>query len=626
MEEWVGGLWDRFITKVARRDHPQAAVHLADVEKMLGVLFRALGGDAGLRVAAAADTRHGARRRLLERVAGTGEKAAHATLDLETLRLPPTLAWFPDRTLNRDLYLWLIALAAAAGPEALARVPAQELAPADWLRLNQAAVLRALARFPGLVPRYRRLADAVIAERIPPDRLPADEAAQERALRQALQQPGGVDTLPPLTGRKSRPAQPVPLWLYPAPATGTGPARKAAAAEAEEGGSVQADAEKRHHQAERTELPENESPFLLMFRAESLLSWAEYVKVNRDTDEDENPDAAETAANMDRLHLAPDDGKRVASKVRFDLDLPAAAEDDLVLEDGILLAEWDWRRHELKPDFCRLQTMTARDATAIPLPERLRRPARKLKSQFAALAPARRWLKGQPEGTELDIDACVRLHTDRLAGQHFSGAGAYLVMKQNERDLACLVLADLSLSTDAWVSDEQRVIDVIRDSLMLFGEALSATGDAFAFHGFSSLKRSLVRFHDIKAFDAPLDAAARGRIAALKPGWYTRMGAAVRHASSLLERQPAALRLLLILSDGKPHDIDLYEGRYGIEDTRHALIDARRAGIKPFCVTIDKEGAAYLPHMFGPGGFTVLRKPEELPLRLPLLYAQLTGR
>ncbi|MDK9723833.1 MAG: nitric oxide reductase [Sterolibacteriaceae bacterium MAG5] len=625
MEEWVGGLWDRFITKVARRDHPQAAVHLADVEKMLGVLFRALGGDAGLRVAAAADTRHGARRRLLERVAGTGEKSAHATLDMETLRLPPTLAWFPDKALNRDLYLWLIALAAAAGPEALARAPAREFSQDDWLRLNQAAVLRALARFPGLVPRYRRLADAVIAERIPPDRLPADEAAQERALRQALQQPGSVDTLPPLTERKSRPSQPVPLWLYPAPATGTGPARKAAAAEAEEGGSVQADAEKRHHQAERTELPENESPFLLMFRAESLLSWAEYVKVNRDTDEDENPDAADTAANMDRLHVAPDDGKRVASKVRFDLDLPAAAEDDLVLEDGILLPEWDWRRHELKSDFCRLQTMTARDATAIPLPERLRRPARKLKSQFAALAPARRWLKGQPEGTELDIDACVRLHTDRLAGQHFSGAGAYLAQNQRVRDLACLVLADLSLSTDAWVSDEQRVIDVIRDSLMLFGEALTATGDAFAFHGFSSLKRSLVRFHDIKAFDAPLDAAARGRIAALKPGWYTRMGAAVRHACSLLERQPAALRLLLILSDGKPHDIDLYEGRYGIEDTRHALIDARTRGIKPFCVTIDKEGAAYLPHMFGPGGFTVLRKPEELPLRLPLLYAQLTG-
>ena len=83
--------------------------------------------------------------------------------------------------------------------------------------------------------------------------------------------------------------------------------------------------------------------------------------------------------------------------------------------------------------------------------------------------------------------------------------------------------------------------------------------------------------------------------------------------------------LLLILSDGKPHDIDLYEGRYGIEDTRMALIEAREAGLKPFCVTIDREGANYLPHLFGPAGYTIVRKPGDLPDRLPLLYAQLTG-
>jgi nitric oxide reductase NorD protein len=279
----------------------------------------------------------------------------------------------------------------------------------------------------------------------------------------------------------------------------------------------------------------------------------------------------------------------------------------------------------LKPDHCRLQVMQARHVEPTPLPEHLRRPARKLRSQFAALAPARRWQKAQPDGTELDIDACVRLHADKLAGSSV-GAGAYLNQNRHERDLACLVLADLSLSTDSWVSDQHKVIDVIRDSLMLFGEALSSTGDSFGFYGFSSLKRGNVRFHAMKEFSAPFDNEARGRIAALKPGYYTRMGAAIRHSASLLEKQPAALRLLLILTDGKPHDMDHYEGRYGVEDTRMALIDARRQGIKPFCVTIDREGASYLPHMFGPAGFTVLRRPEELPLRLPMLYAQLTGR
>jgi nitric oxide reductase NorD protein len=619
MEEFVGGLWDRFITRTARRDHPEAAVKLVDLERTLGILFRALGGDAGLRVAPASSQRLGARRRWLSRVAATDDRAALASLDLETLRLPPEIAYFPERTLNRDLFIWLIAVAAHE-PEPSADA---------WIVRNQLATLRALKAFPGLLVRYERLVAAMLAERIAPDAMPADEAAQERAVRRAFAEPGTVAVLPRLTLRKAKPLQPVPLWLYPSPLNEAAKVSCGDTPPEKEG-----DEEKRQeevgvgdkcYQAERTEMPANESAMILAFRAESLLSWAEYIKVNRALDDDPNPDAKAIADDMDKLTVAQDN-ERVAAKVRFDLDLPSAAEDDLPLGPGIPLPEWDWKRHELRPDYCRLQIMQARHVEPIPLPEHLRRPARKLRNQFAALAPARRWLKAQPDGTELDVDACVRLHADRLAGQHFSNAGAYLSMIQRERDLACLVLADLSLSTDAWVSDTHRVIDVIRDSLMLFGEALSATGDRFAFHGFSSLRRGHVRFHDIKEFGAPFDATARGRIAALKPGYYTRMGAGIRHATTLLEKQPSALRLLLILSDGKPHDMDHYEGRYGIEDTRTALIDARRAGLKPFCVTIDRDGASYLPHMFGPGGFTVLRKPEDLPTRLPLLYAQISQR
>jgi nitric oxide reductase NorD protein len=614
MEEFVGGIWDRLITRVARRDYPAAAVRLVDIEKTLGVLFRALGGDAGLRVAGAAEQRHGARRRLLERIAGSGAKAPHAALDCETLRLPAQIALFAQHALNRDLYLWLIAIAAHE----------PEPSPDAWIVRCQVATLRALAHYPGLKPRYQRLVTAVLAERIAPAAMPADEAAQEEAVRQALRAPGTVTGLPLLQRAKAKALQPVPLWLYPSPLAAPTTAARQHVAHAAGDGGRQAETERKQYQAERTEMPDNEAPLLMMFRAESLLSWAEYIKVNRASDDDENPDAGRAAENMDQLTVAADDGQRIASKIRFDLDLPSAAEDDAPLSDGIPLPEWDHRRRELKPAFCRLQRLEARCVEPVALPERLRRPARKLKQQFAALAPARRWLKAQPDGSELDIDACVRLHADRMAGQQIAG-GAYLSHKRQDRDLACLVLADLSLSTDAWVSDSQRIIDVIRDSLMLFGEALTATGDSFGFYGFSSLKRGNVRFHEIKDFAAPFDSVARGRITALKPGYYTRMGAAIRHATSVLERQPAALRLLLLLSDGKPHDMDIYEGRYGIEDTRMSLIEARKAGIKPFCVTIDREGAAYLPHLFGPGGFTVLRKPEDLPTRLPLLYAQLTG-
>jgi nitric oxide reductase NorD protein len=615
MEEFVGGLWHKLITRAAHRAYPEAAVKLGDVEKTAGVLFRAFGGDAGLRVAAASATRHGARRRLLQRLAGVGERTEHAFRDDETLQLPGEIGLFPESALNRDLYLWLVALAACdGGPD----VP--------WIVRNQRAAKAALARFPGLGPRYRRLVDALLTLRIPPEQLPAGDAEVERAVRQALVEPGSVACLPACEARKARPPQPVPLWLYP----GFTPSQSANLPEAEgedrrESPPSGADGAAKRRRARRTDSPDGKSGFLMMFRAESLLSWVEYIKVDRPLDDDPDPGAAQRADELDELAVTRD-SRPTAARVKFDLDLPAAAQDDLPLGEGVPLPEWDYRKRLLRPDYCRAQVLVARDALPCALPVHLRKPAQKLRAQFAALQPARRWLKNQPEGAEPDLDACVRAIADRAAGNPGAEAGTYLAQLPCERDLACLVLADLSLSTDAWVTDYARVIDVVKDTLSLFAEALSATGDAFALYGFSSLKRGNVRMHQLKKFGDQYNGATRARIAALKPGYYTRLGAAIRYATQQLEEQPAQVRLLLILTDGKPNDTDHYEGRYGIEDTRVSVLEARRKGLRPFCVTIDREAEAYLPHLFGPGGFTIIRRPEELPLRLPRLYAQLTQR
>ncbi|MBP8213879.1 MAG: nitric oxide reductase [Propionivibrio sp.] len=610
MEEFVGKLWHNWATKAAGGSYPEATVTLKEVEKTAGILFRAFGGDPGLKVAAATTETHGARRRLMQRIAGSGERTTQARLDFETLRLPPEISTFPDKSLNRDLYLWLAALAAC-----------DESPDEPWHLRNQQATFNALRKFPGLKPRYERLVEAHLAIRIKPESMRDDEAAQETALRQALREPGSLELFPLLYHRDSRPPQPVPLWLVSsstaAPrtdgSTGDGIPNE---------GSGSDSTENPAHKAEQVETPKNESPFLLMFRAESLLSWGEYVRVNRAFDEDDDPDAGEAAKDMDQLSITSDAQTRV-SRVKFDLDLPSAAEDDTPIGDGLPLPEWDYRTNTLQADHCRLQPLIARDTAPAELPEALRKTAHRLRQQFAALAPARRWLKAQQDGPELDLDNCVRNIADRACGKT-PDQGAYLAQARCERDLACLLLADLSLSTDNWVSDSHRIIDVIRESLLLFAEAMSATGDRFGLYGFSSLKRSNIRFHLIKDFSSRYNAHARGRILALKPGYYTRMGAAIRQASRILVEQPASRRLLLLVSDGKPNDLDLYDSRYGIEDTRMAIHEARRMGLQPFCVTVDREGGAYLPYIFGPAGFTVIRKPEELPARLPLLYAQLT--
>ena len=160
MEETVGLLWHRLITRAAGGHFPKAAVKLKEIEKVAGVFFRALGGDPGLRVAAATADAHGARRSLLQRIAGADERISRGRMDIATLRLPPEIDALPERALNRDLYLWLAALAAGHGPgdaeadatadAALAPLPAggfDDAATAE-LRANQRATLRALGAGP----------------------------------------------------------------------------------------------------------------------------------------------------------------------------------------------------------------------------------------------------------------------------------------------------------------------------------------------------------------------------------------------------------------------------------------------------------------------------------------------
>ena len=610
MEEHVGALWHRLITRLASSRHPEAAVPLAEVAKTVGIVFRALGGDGGLQVEGADRTATNARRSWLQRIAGSGRDVELAWRDERSLRLPAVLDWFPERALNRDLYLWLAALAVED--------PGGQ---SGWFDHNQSLARRALEHFPGLASRYARLVAAHLAQRPRPERLPAAEAARERAIRAALERPGSVPVLP----HARRDPFPVPLWLHPAPPR---PAARAASAggtnDDDRSGASRELGDRRRRRAERVAEPE-EDRGLVTIRMENILTVGEFVRLDRSPEDEDDLDRAAAAAHdMDQIAVTRNN-RAAAARLKFDLDLPAEAYDDQVVGEGLRLPEWDWKRQRLQAEHCRVVTMLAADAAPCELPGHLRRTAKRLRQLFQALAPARVWHRGQPDGPEIDIDAYLRFATDRAAGSGIAADGLYKKFRSGDRDLACLLLADLSLSTDTWVDDHHRVIDVIRDSLFLFGESLAATGDRFGIYGFSSRRRDPVRVHVIKGFDEHYGGAVRGRISAIRPGYYTRMGAALRYGTKLLEAQPATRRLLLLLSDGKPNDLDKYEGRYGIEDTRHAVLAARRLGLQPYCVTVDEGGNDYLPHLFGSDGYTVIRRPSELPRRLPALYAHLTG-
>ena len=283
--------------------------------------------------------------------------------------------------------------------------------------------------------------------------------------------------------------------------------------------------------------------------------------------------------------------------------------------------EWDHRRGHYRKDWCvlRERDVHAGDPAFVEAAlERYRPQIRQLRRSFEALRGEDRRLRGEPYGEDVDLDALVRGHAELAAGGEL-GERLFVRRARHERDMVALFMVDMSGSTKGWINDCER------HALVLLCEALEVLGDRYAIYGFSGLTRKRCEVYRVKRFDEPYDHAVRERIAGIQALDYTRMGAAIRHLSGILARQPARTRLLLTLSDGKPDDFsDGYRGEYGIEDTRQALIEARRAGIHPFCITIDREASDYLPHMYGAANYTVVADVARLPTRLAELYRRLT--
>jgi nitric oxide reductase NorD protein len=293
-------------------------------------------------------------------------------------------------------------------------------------------------------------------------------------------------------------------------------------------------------------------------------------------------------------------------------------------EDGAFLYhEWDYRRKHYRKAWCVVREMKIKPRYNDFVDQTKHKYQRLLggvRKTFEAMRDEDRLLKRQVYGDGIDIDAFVESWADQHIGLEMSER-LFTRMHRQERNIAVMFMVDMSGSTQGWVNCAER------ESLVLLAESLETLGDRYAIYGFTGISRKRCEIFPIKTFDQTYDCEVKARISGIHAGDYTRMGAAIRHLSYRLSEVEARTKLLITLSDGKPDDYhDEYRGRYGIEDTRQALFEARRQAIDAFCITIDEQGQDYLPHMYGPANYTVVDEVAQLPLKVANIYKKITTR
>lgn len=632
-EETAGKFWHRLIgTSSTYRRHPDAIVALGPLQRRLGVLFRALGGNGAIQIVAGAAEESGHRLNLKQRIGLGRERLGSAVMDDSTLKLPAAIDVFPSRADNEALYEWLIAwFANAVAPPA----DHPDLLRRDLVRLQAAeATTRAtLTRWPGLRPLYDRLCRASLAAR-PKRILPHWEAAIETAIIALLEhtpaRTADLGLLAVIRGNTQDAAGFVaprgystflrpPIWgeiLAERHGPGTEDFE-------EQGGrSTPLDHLRRRAMRRASDQTERDDP-LLLHRFESIFSLAEMVNVNRQVEDDDEIGARQAADDLPELTVGAN-RKRAATRLKIDVDIAPAKAEATPLTGEFSYPEWDYKQRRYRPNYCRVIAGPAPvTGEKWKLDDDMLRQIRQVRRQFEALHPQRQIIRGETDGHDLDLAALVRDLADRRAG----GPGTervFLNARNTARDLSVAVLMDVSLSTDAWLQD-RRVLDVEKSALLALTHGLTACGDEHGIFTFTSRRRSWVNVMTVKDFDERLDGDVIRRIEALKPGQYTRIGAAVRHVVEQVKVRPHRHRLILLLTDGKPNDIDHYEGRYAIEDTRVAIRKAREADVRVFGVTVDEQAREYFPYIFGRGAYAIFPNIARLPTALPAIYRHITN-
>lgn len=587
MDEKVGKFWDHYVTKKASRLFKGEEVVFADIAKGLKLFYHLLGREKGKELHITDKRSIKISRTLLEKFSGTGKTFFLAWQDEKGIYLPASLAYFPLRAHNEMHYYWLIAM--------LANV---NIKSKNSAHANSNAVNLLIEKYVGFHEFYTY------------------------AHRYLLEHYPELSTIESSIEGSSADNYPNPLWIYPPLSTSnklldSGDEEEVLRQNDEPRTSETLQMNKKTEQIE----DKKETDGLLLFLPESIMSLMEQVRVDRQENDSFDEDALYNAEDLEEITLGQKDAN-LSARIKMYLDISANSVEEYPLGKGHFIDEWDYKKEIYLKNYVCIKPIISLHTQPIELPKRLQKMMRRIQSELDLIELDRIKRDNLPYGDEINIESWIDYKGHQNRSNH--PQRFFQTFERKMRDMSTLILADVSLSTEAGITQEIRVIDMIQDALMVFSESLHRLQDRFAIYTFSSIKNTKVNFHIIKNFKEKYSDNVRGRIHAIKPGYYTRMGAGIRESAKILAKQQSANKLLLILSDGKPNDVDRYDGRYGIEDTKKAIEEVKKKGITPFCITIDIDAKEYLPYLFGRNSYAVIRDAKKLPKVLPEIYMNLT--
>jgi nitric oxide reductase activation protein len=306
-------------------------------------------------------------------------------------------------------------------------------------------------------------------------------------------------------------------------------------------------------------------------------------------------------------------------------------------EQAFSYDEWDRELGDYRLGWCRVIEKRSRrgDRNFVELTrERYKGVISSIRHQFQLMKPENLTRVYQElDGEEFDLSAVIDYVIDKKADGRQTER-LYTKKLRKQRDVAVSFLLDQSSSTARTIARNplqpythpgRRIIEIEKEGLVLMSEALEAVGDIYSINGFTSEGRRNVKFYVIKDFGEKYSEDVERKIGGVTFQNNTRLGAAIRHSTNRLLHQEARTKLLIVLTDGRPYDHDYGDARYAREDVREALIDAKRHGITPFCVTIDRESEAELKDLYGDVGYTIIDDVLSLPERMPNIYRRLTS-